>query len=274
MTGNQKQWEEVSAGVEHTCAVDKGGQVYCWGNAGGGRCGDPTGTIGFATPAGADKVGLGSISAANTHTCARPFGSPGARCWGTEDKGALGNGVPTSETSSAAVPVNITTEVKQVAVGGGHSCALDAQGDGRCWGDNALGQLGLPLTTTFVDAPGSLKVGAVPLAYISAGGATTCGISVMNRVLACVGNNASGQLGRGGSKDTSAHPDPLPVLKPDGSGANFDGVAVVSVGRDHVCAIQSSALQVFCWGEGADGQVGDSFGGMPRTLPVAVAEPE
>jgi alpha-tubulin suppressor-like RCC1 family protein len=227
-----------------------------------------------ATSAGADKAPFGGLAAANTHTCAHPLGGQtGARCWGTEDKGALGNGTPASETSAAAVPVNIMSEVKQVVAGGGHTCALDANGDGRCWGDNTLGQLGVAPVGGMLDAPGG-KVGTLPLAFIAAGAATTCGISVMNRTLACVGSNSSGQLGRGGTKDTSAHPDPMPVQDPSGVGTNFDGVIVVSVGRDHVCAIKGSNLQVFCWGEGADGQLGDSFGGQARTLPVPVGEAE
>lgn len=273
-TPSQRQWEEVSAGVGHTCAVDQSGGTYCWGSNSGKQSGTiPAAGAFIATNAGPDKNQLGSVAAANNHTCARVLGASGMRCWGTEDKGALGNGAPLAESSDQALPVALTTEIKQVAVGGGHTCALDANSDVKCWGDNAFGQLGVPGAMNATDAPGA-KIGTQPLAFVAAGGATSCGIAVMNRVLACVGNNAFGQLGRGGAKDTSPHPDPQPVQRPDNSGQPFDQVAAVSVGRDHVCAIATMSGDLFCWGEGADGQLGDTFGGQPRTLPVRVSLPE
>jgi alpha-tubulin suppressor-like RCC1 family protein len=271
-----KQWAEVSAGVEHTCAIDQGGQTYCWGANNAKQSGSiAVADQFFASNAGAEKNPFASIASANNHTCARVLSATGMRCWGTEDKGSLGNGLPASETSASAVPVAITTEIKDVAVGGGHTCALDANGDARCWGDNTVGQLGISPAGSSIDAPDmSKKIGTQPLANIAAGGRTSCGISVMNRVLACVGSNESGQLGRGGSKDTSPHADPLPVQRPDGSGQPLEGVATVSVGRDHVCAVVGMGLDVYCWGDGADGQLGDAFGGQARTLPVRVGLPE
>lgn len=277
-TAPAKQWEEVAPGVEHTCAVDQGGQVYCWGANLASQSGTILPSTFLPMAAGGEKTPFGSLVAANNHTCARVLnGALGARCWGTEDRGALGNGGAANEVSATAVSILASVEIKQVAIGGGHSCALDANNDVRCWGDNTLGQLGIPPAGNVLEAPQagpSGKIGMQPIAAIAAGGATTCGIAVMNRVLACVGSNASGQLGRGGSKDTSAHPDVLPVLKPDGSGQPLDGVAGVSVGRDHVCAVVGLGGDLFCWGEGADGQLGDTFGGQPRTLPVRVSLPE
>jgi alpha-tubulin suppressor-like RCC1 family protein len=269
-----KQWEEVSPGVEHTCAVDQGGQVYCWGANNGGQSGSSVSLL--PTAAGGEKTPLTSIASANLHTCAAmlPSGGNGVRCWGTEDKGALGDGAPANTSNPTAVTaLGLNAEIKEVAVGGGHTCARDATGDVKCWGDNALGQLGISPAGSFIDAPAA-KIGMQPLAAVSAGGATSCGIAVQNRTLACIGSNASGQLGRGGTKDTSPHPEVLPVLRPDGTGQPLEGVVSVAVGRDHVCASVGTGLDLFCWGEGADGQVGDAFGGMARTLPVRVGLPE
>jgi alpha-tubulin suppressor-like RCC1 family protein len=273
MTNPAKQWEEVSPGAEHTCAVDQGGQVYCWGANNSNQSGTIAASTFVPTAAGGEKAPFGSLAASVNHTCARVLNTTGMRCWGTEDKGALGNGLPANDSSQTALAVVGTQEIKQVAVGGGHSCSLDATGDFRCWGDNTFGQLGVTPAGGVLDAPAA-KIGMQPLAAISAGGATSCGVAVMNRTLACVGSNASGQLGRGGSKDTSPHPDVQAVLRPDGSGQPLEGVAFVSVGRDHVCAVVGTGGDLFCWGEGADGQVGDALGGQPRTLPVRVGLPE
>jgi alpha-tubulin suppressor-like RCC1 family protein len=274
MTTPAKQWEEVAPGAEHTCAIDQGGAVYCWGANNANQSGTIAASTFVPTNAGVEKVGYGSLVAGNNHTCARgPSGATGVRCWGTEDKGALGNGPPGTDTSQTALSILPAVEFKQVAVGGGHTCALDATNDVRCWGDNLLGQLGVTPAGPQLDGPGA-KIGMQPLAAIAAGGATSCGIAVMNRTLACVGSNASGQLGRGGSKDTSPHPEVLPVLRPDTSGQPLDSVAFVSVGRDHVCAVVGTGGDLFCWGQGNDGQLGDAFGGDARTLPVRVSLPE
>src|SRR5690606_10039338 len=124
---------------EHTCAIDQGGQTYCWGANNASQSGSvPAGSF-LATNAGAEKTPFGALAAGNNHTCAAVLGTTGMRCWGTEDKGSLGDGPPGTTSSAAAVSVTIATEIKQVAVGGGHTCALDASGDARCWGDNAVG---------------------------------------------------------------------------------------------------------------------------------------
>lgn len=273
VVGTGKQWAEVAPGVEHTCAAEQGGQVYCWGANNAKQSGTIPASTFLPVTGGGEKSPFGSLASSANHTCARVLNTTGMRCWGTEDKGQLGNGTPPTDSSQTALPVTIAQEIKDVAVGAAHTCALDATGDVKCWGDNALGQLGISPAGNSTDAP-SAKIGMQPLAAVAAGGSTSCGIAVMNRTLACVGSNASGQLGRGGTKDTSPHPEVLPVLRGDGSGQPLDAVAFVSVGRDHACAVVGTGGDLFCWGEGADGQLGDAFGGQPRTLPVRVGHPE
>lgn len=271
----QPNWALVAAGENHTCAVDEGGQTYCWGANDGKQSGTQAATAnpGMANAAGPEKTQYLTLAASNKHTCGAKSGGGNTQCWGSESKGALGNGAPAVETSDLAVNVIFPGEAKQIVAGAGHTCLLDAQGDGRCWGDDAFGQLGIVAAGGLSDAPGA-KVGAITLAEIAAGGDTTCGISAQGRILACVGSNTNGQLGRGGAKDTSAHVDPQPVQRNATSGLPLDGVAHVSVGREHVCAIVGLSGEVFCWGNGADGQLGDgTSGGDARTLPVQVALP-
>lgn len=264
-TNPAKQWAFVAPGVDHTCAVDQGGATYCWGCNTQGQAGAiGAGPILTPTNAGAEKNGYSSMAASTGHTCAG-LGS-GAFCWGTEDMGQLGNGAPPGESSTSALSAGVAGAAKAVAVGEKHSCALDANGNALCWGDNAAGQLGVVLD----GAPGTRG----PFLAIAAGGATTCAIASQGSRVVCVGNNNHGQLGRGGTADTSPHPMPQVVFAPGAPGTPLTS-GEIAVGREHACAVVGPAGQVVCWGNATDGQVGDGTpGGPPRTLPVFVAEPD
>src|SRR3954470_18077865 len=79
---------------------------------------------------------------------------------------------PTAATA-AALPI-----FTFLAVGGQHTCALDASGAAWCWGDNSDGQVGdgqaLSRTT-----PGRVA-GGLRFVQISAGSRTTCAITTQN----------------------------------------------------------------------------------------------
>jgi alpha-tubulin suppressor-like RCC1 family protein len=54
-------------------------------------------------------------------------------------------GEPGEEDDEPSLP-----DVTAIATGGFHSCGIDHDGDVRCWGDDAVGQLGLPEGEDFV----------------------------------------------------------------------------------------------------------------------------
>jgi alpha-tubulin suppressor-like RCC1 family protein len=273
-----RQWALLSGGLDHTCAVDQGGQTYCFGCNPASQIGIAgAGPFPYANNAGADKTPFKDIAAGPKHTCAITSDTKQVKCWGTEDKGSLGNGPPANETSAPAVSVTIPGEQAQIVVGGAHSCALNATGDIHCWGDNAFGQIGAMPAGSFLDAPPVMKVGNLNVVEIAAGGDTSCGIIQLGRTLACMGSNSAGQLGRGGVKDATPHADPAPVIRPGADGQPLDGVAHVAVGREHACAIVGVEGKVVCWGNGTDGQLGDGTAGTgneAKTVPVFVALPD
>ena len=85
-------------------------------------------------------------------------------CWGADDVGQLGDGVPkASSTSPVQVkgPANVgfLTTVKEVAPGRRHVCARLVDGTAWCWGKNDRGQLG---DGTFVDSLYPVKVKGLP----------------------------------------------------------------------------------------------------------------
>jgi len=61
------------------------------------------------------------------------------RCWGSNAYGQLGNG--TTEDAREPVRAKDLENVRALAAGVGHTCAVLAAGV-RCWGLNSHGQLG------------------------------------------------------------------------------------------------------------------------------------
>lgn len=268
------QWATLAAGSDHTCAVELGGQAYCWGCNQRSQSGfASTNPVATPTNAGGDKVGFVALAASTMHSCGARAMPNGVACWGTEENGALGNGPPAAETHAVSVGVPLPTQVSALAAGEKHSCALDANNNIVCWGDNGRGQLGLVLDggALSTDAP----AGRIPgngYRAVSANGATTCMIGQQGNGVFCVGANGSGQLGRGGPPDSAPHAAPQPVSSPMGSGPLV--ASAIGVGREHACAVVGAAGEVVCWGNGGDGQIGDgNTGGPPRTVPVPVVAP-
>jgi alpha-tubulin suppressor-like RCC1 family protein len=135
----------VSAGGRHSCAISSGG-AQCWGFNLYGQLGN-----GFTTNASNPVAvtgltsGVAAVSVAGLHTCALTL-SGGAKCWGNNLNGQLGNGTTTN--SSPAVNVtSMTSGVSAVSAGGFHTCAITTSAGAMCWGDNAYGQLGNGTTT-------------------------------------------------------------------------------------------------------------------------------
>jgi alpha-tubulin suppressor-like RCC1 family protein len=62
------------------------------------------------------------------------------RCWGDNQYGQLGDG--TNNDSIMPEPVVQLQDVKQVAGGEYHTCAVLNDGSVYCWGDNRNSQLG------------------------------------------------------------------------------------------------------------------------------------
>jgi len=142
----------IGAGYLRACALTDVGGVKCWGYNANGELGDGTTTY-RAAPVdvhGVDNVGLlegiKAIGVGYQHTCA-VTDSGGVKCWGYNGGGQLGDGTPTVRYTPVDVVgvggIGLLDDVKAVAGGSLHTCALTNAGGVKCWGSNgSFGQLG------------------------------------------------------------------------------------------------------------------------------------
>ncbi|OBS51711.1 hypothetical protein A8B73_14895 [Methylosinus sp. 3S-1] len=229
-----------------------------------GRGLGPTGKVTFSDGAvviGAallSRIGAGqaTLTGGATHACA-VSAAGGARCWGGNDRGALGDG----STKQRDAPVDVQGLSHDiVAVTGGilHSCALTSAGAVKCWGFNNSGILGDGTSNDRLRPVGvsGLSSGVVAVA---AGAVHTCALTSAGAAK-CWGYNSEGQLGDG---TTSSRRTPVDVA------GLSSGVVAITGGREHTCAA-TSAGAVKCWGYNDRGQIGDGTT-SDHSAPVAVS---
>ena len=145
--GFQRTAVDVSAGLQHTCAILDNGRTLCWGSNDLGQLGYPTLSPEFGDaigddemPADAGPVDYGggveatSISTGAAQTCAR-LGDGTVRCWGNGDNGRLGYGGTASVDDPAAAPaIGLGGPATDVDTQDRHTCARLATGNLSCWG--------------------------------------------------------------------------------------------------------------------------------------------
>jgi alpha-tubulin suppressor-like RCC1 family protein len=275
--------KQLVAGANHSCVLLRSGLVVCWGNNSEGQLGyDRTDHLGDGEPVMSfGYVTLGGpavrIAAGGDHTCAI-LQSGALRCWGANHNGQLGHGNTTNlgddETVASAGNVDLGPDVsiKDLALGGYHTCALLSSGAVRCWGANGNGQLGyghssnLGDNEAIHDLPNISLTGRVR--KLVAGAYHTCALTEAG-TLRCWGYGGEGQLGQEygwiyGWWGDSANELPSTLPGDINTGAHVTDVAS---GDSHVCALSSDG-RLKCWGRGNHGQLGyGDFTG--RFLPPA-----
>jgi Tol biopolymer transport system component/alpha-tubulin suppressor-like RCC1 family protein len=240
--------QAIAAGSYHTCALLETGGVQCWGIANRGQLGygDTTPpwftSIDSPTPVDGLSSGVAALVAGSNHTCAL-MEAGGAKCWGSNDFGDLGDGT-TSDRNTPTDVVVLPPGVTAITLGEQHACAL-VNGGAMCWGRNSEGELGDGTTTSrpTADDVTGLTNG---VAAIVAGTRHTCAITDLGGAK-CWGQNGSGQLG---DRSTTQRSEPVDVW------GLSSAVAAVAPANSHTCAIVGSG-NVRCWGLNFSGAVGD-----------------
>ncbi len=292
---------QINAGVNHTCALNTAGEVYCWGSNSILDADDGGGVLvpGPANPGQFDNYSVEptqyefgptgealSVEAGLWHSCGEATDGS-LWCWGANFFGAIGE----DEYFYGRDGILYTPPVKvpgfengfvQVAAGGldqargedrgyyanDFSCAIDRNNAAKCWGSDAFrGELGDGSDPEH-EHPNRTQPEPVEVIGLDGdvldlalGGAHGC--AIQNSELWCWGGNEYGQIGNGKSGEGEQENVPVEVTMPD------DKEPVnVEAGFYHTCAVLETD-ELACWGRNSDGQLGDGTYEM-RTTPKIV----
>ena len=232
---------EISSAREHTCVLSSSGEVLCWGSGTDGRLGNDGADNKYAPVAVVDgdrrkwSLRLGVYE----------------RPWACYRDGTC------QELPEIGYYQNDGSGVlSQVAIGGGHTCALTSSGEVRCWGYGASGQLGndgiasKDHPVAVVDGDGSTTA-LTNIVQISLGEEHGCALTSRGEVL-CWGKGSKGRLGNNDSA-TKDHPVAVEL----GDTSPLSDIVQIGAGSEHVCALTSSR-EVWCWGRGTSGRLGNN----------------
>jgi alpha-tubulin suppressor-like RCC1 family protein len=156
-----------------------------------------------------------------------------------------------------------------ISAGGNHSCGLDSDGEGYCWGQGTYGKLGDGYTTqrtTPVLVSQGDRLSEVTFSSISTGYHHSCGIGSDGEGY-CWGYNNYGQLGNGNTGTSSS----VPKLVSQGDRSAGVTFSSISVGFYHTCGIGSDG-NGYCWGHNYNGQLGNGNTGTNSNVPKLVSQ--
>jgi alpha-tubulin suppressor-like RCC1 family protein len=249
----------LDLGRFHGCTVTDTREVFCWGD-------NLTYQLGVATPNWSNQPLLVTGLPPNISTVVSGAGfqcaiaEPGdAYCWGENSTGQLG--LPASNPVAAPTRIEgLPAPIRTLAAGTGHACALLADQTVWCWGDNALGQLGLGST-------GEPRVATqvLPAEHgvtdISSKHNHTC-VLLNSGAVECWGFNGWGRLGDGTEINRSA-PTPVAGL--------VEPATKVIAGHYSTCAKMQSG-DWYCWGKNEAGELGNGGAGVRSFADVVMVD--
>lgn len=254
------QFQAASLSYYHMCGIAADRTAWCWGNGSGGKRGDGlNGAEPEFTPQPVyNLVGVTSIAAGFRSTCATTVDGS-AWCWGSSFRGQRGDGTRTTIHSVPAKVLRIS-EVKQVAAGIDHACAIAKDDQVWCWGSNGYGQIGDGSWDFSPYGPLAEQVDVVTEArQVTVGNYHSCAVTRHDEAY-CWGRGDQGQQGNGTLDEKITQARKVVGL--------YD-VNTISAGRNHTCATRKNG-EVYCWGENRYGQlgIGADDGKFPQPMKV------
>ncbi|HET9619749.1 MAG TPA: hypothetical protein VFP84_00185 [Kofleriaceae bacterium] len=263
----------LALGDAFSCARLGDGSAQCWGRNDLGQLGDGTRTSRDQAVKVIGLTGADKIVAGQGHSCALVRGN--VMCWGRNEHGQLGDGtreprgVPRLVIAAAGSTAPLAG-VTDLALGTSHTCAVLGTGDLKCWGDNAVKQLGVADTLNDHLAPVTVVMGngtAFPDKFtaVAAGDVHTCGLIAPGAVW-CWGSNAQFQLGTS-PECNGADTGVQAPTKLDFPSAAV--IAEIAIRRLSTCA-RDAAGHTWCWGPNGNGELGNGnqLGGCAPIAPM------
>ncbi len=209
--GSAERMEPVDLGFEArfidtshltACALDAAGRFRCWGRSNEGQAGDGMLVGGRMVPpenSPEPDIEFLSVAVSAQHACGVTTAGF-LLCWGVNLEGQLGVDGPWFSGCDSRRCFPSPEQVPMlgwaaVTVGARHTCAIRAEGQLYCWGDNRMGQLGVETSTPSATTPTRVPApdGSV-WAEVVAAAEQTCALTRAS-ALYCWGNNAGGRLG-------------------------------------------------------------------------------
>ncbi len=271
----------LAAGNAHTCALLDDRTVKCWGANLSGQLGygdtfargDDPNEMGDDLPVvelGTGRTARG-LAVGSTHSCAL-LDDATVKCWGSGGFGRLGQGNTATigdmadEMGDNLAPINLGAgrSVAALSAGEAHTCAILDNDVLKCWGRNAVGQLGLGDTTHRGDGANEMgdSLPAVSLGdgrtatAVSAGQVHTCAL-LDNAEVKCWGEGAEGRLGYSSTFDRGDNANEMGFNLPNVPLGTDVSVVAIATGNRHSCARLADG-NLKCWGENGNGQLGQS----------------
>ena len=241
--GSLKTFCQISAGTNHSLAVDKNGKIWGWGYNYGGELGKLT-NITPSSIVGNNKtfchIGSGSLTSTAIDNRGRVWS------WGSNDFGTLGDNTISLKTTPISIVGTVKTFCK-ISTGTNHVMAIEKNGRVWSWGLNSVGQLG-DNGSLSQRTPVSILGAVKTFCQISAGNDATLSIDKNGRAWGW-GVGTSGVLGR---NSTLSVKTPVSVL---GAVKTFCKINT-SIGN-HTLAIDNRG-RVWSWGLNSSGQLGNN----------------
>ena len=276
-------FQQMSAGTNHTCAIDNNDELYCWGDNQFGQLGfveinnipEP---VNFGLPITRPQfltIGAGAppvlqVSAGVTHSCAvtKPDQNENTLfCWGDNSDKVISFMEMPAPIPPTAIPADSNGNAiswSAVAAGNEFTCGIGtiggetAQPQVFCWGENESGQTGTATNSSPVALPTKLAfpTGATPVQIVAGNGHACARFD--DDSLYCWGSNQSDQAVVGAGNSLLS-----PTQVKDFAGGELD-FTFVAAGFDTTCAIRGPIPNNFvdCWGSNVfAGELGNYAGG-------------
>jgi alpha-tubulin suppressor-like RCC1 family protein len=273
--GTGRRARALASGSGHVCAVLDDGSVKCWGNNDNAQLGQgdlrsrggASGQMGDALPG--IELGSGArataVAAGLGHSCALLVGG-NIKCWGLNSFGQLGLGDAVARGGVAgtmgdalpAVSLGPGRTAKAIGAGSLHTCAILDDGTVKCWGGNALGQLGLGDTLGRGTAATDMG-SALPTVALGTG-RTARAIALSDNGACALLDNGTvkcwGALwGNGDNITRGQTPGQMGDALPSVDLGQGRSATSITAGSQHVCAILDDG-QLKCWGSNNYGGLG------------------
>ncbi|MBP9706857.1 MAG: Ig-like domain repeat protein [Oligoflexales bacterium] len=277
--GTNLRAKQISAGAEHTCAVDQLGEAKCWGQ--GDRLGlgdtisrgDNSNEMDDSLPYlnfGAN-LKVRKVKAGGEHSCAI-LDNGLVKCWGQNSFGQLGYGdtlprgtqLSYSLSNTPFLDLGSNVQVYELELGRLHSCALLDTNSVKCWGANSSdGVLGYG--DSLVRGDSSNEMGDfLPTLNLGSNLAITH-LPKLGSQFSCVqttvgpkcwgASSGFGKLGYGDNLSRGSSVTQMSDLLPAIALAAAQSALQIKLGYHHVCAILDNQ-QMKCWGRNTHYQLG------------------